>query len=204
MNLTPQYSVHEAIGVCLALCRRALDEVRTRAPIPGPVGAVGPEGKPGAKGESGARGERGEPGALGPPGLDGKDGARGPQGEAGRNASDLVLLQEQIEERIDRAFAAATFTSPDGGRTICLAIAGVVRAIKTKLVLDAGIWKEGKTYVPGDGVTLGGSFYIAQVENKTRPGELGSDDWRMAVKRGRDGRDVQPEEKPPLEPLRLK
>ena len=54
-------------------------------------------------------------------------------------------------------------------------------------MLDAGVWKEGAAYSRGDGVTLGGSFFIAQADTTAKPGK--SDDWRLAVKRGTDGRD---------------
>ena len=70
------------------------------------------------------------------------------------------------------------------------------------VVLDAGIWKEGSTYAAGDGVTSGGSFGIAQAPTSAKPGK--SDEWRLAVKRGNDGRDWRPEEKRALEPVRFK
>jgi hypothetical protein len=92
--------------------------------------------------------------------------------------------------------------TPDGGRTLRWAIGDTVHEIKTAIVLDAGVWREGATYVVGDGVTLGGSFFIAQAETSAKPGK--SDDWRLAVKRGSDGRDARTDEKRALEPLRLK
>src|SRR5262245_66324399 len=100
----PQYTINEAIGTSLAMGHRALAEVRALSRVPGPPGETGPEGKRGAKGDTGERGERGElgkEGKQGPPGIDGKDGERGAKGEAGRNASDLVLLEEDIEQRVD-------------------------------------------------------------------------------------------------------
>ena len=205
----PQYTLNEAIGVCLALCQRALTEVRALARLPGPPGEVGPEGKrgqPGEKGEKGEKGERGEKGSAGPAGLDGKDGERGPKGEPGRNASDLTLIEEMVEQRVERALAAMTVTTPDGGRTLIWSFAGKVRELKTALVLDAGLWKEGTTYVAGDGVTMGGQFYIAQVETKAKPHtrEAGND-WRLAVKCGRDGNNARSgDEKRALEPIRFK
>jgi hypothetical protein len=64
---------------------------------------------------------------------------------------------------------------------------------------DAGVWREDVTYRKGDGVSFGGSFFIAQKDN---PGKPETDDsWRLAVKRGRDGRngrDVVPGPKPPV------
>jgi hypothetical protein len=37
-------------------------------------------------------------------------------------------------------------------------------------------------------VTFGGQWYIAQTKTKAKPGE--SPDWRLAVRRGRDGKDA--------------
>jgi hypothetical protein len=56
----PQYTFAEALGTCLAVARRALDEVRSLARIPGPRGF---------------KGERGEQGETGPAGRDGYPGA---------------------------------------------------------------------------------------------------------------------------------
>lgn len=195
----PQYTLTEGFGVCLAMCHRALAEVRALARMPGPPGETGPEGKRGLQGE---RGEKGEPGAMGPAGLDGKNGERGEKGEPGRNASDLTFLQDYAAEQVRRAFKTATVTTPDGGRTLRWAIGDTVHEIKTALVLDAGVWKEGAAYVAGDGVTLGGSFFIAQADTTAKPGA--SDDWRLAVKRGNDGRDYRPEEERAAKPVRFK
>jgi integrin beta 3 len=201
----PQYTLNEAMGVCLAMCHRALAEVRALARIPGPPGETGPEGKRGPSGEKGEKGERGEPGkqgAIGPPGIDGKNGERGPKGENGRNASDLTFLQDYVVEQVERAIKTGTITTPDGGRTLRWAMGDVVHEIKTAIILDAGVWKEGITYAAGDGVTLGGQFFIAQVNTTAKP--LKSDDWRLAVQRGRDGRDYRPEKERALEPVRFK
>ena len=165
----PQYTLNEAIGVCLALCQRALAEVRALARIPGPRGERGPPGEIGIKGE------------------------RGPKGEPGRNASDLNYLQEYVIEQVDRMLKTGKLTTDDGGRTLRWALGDTVHEIKTAIVLDAGVWKDGTTYVAGDGVTLGGSFFIAQTTTATKPGK--SDEWRLAVKRGSDGRDARHEEK---------
>jgi integrin beta 3 len=201
---SPQYTLTEALSVCLAMCHRALTEVRALARVPGPAGETGPEGKRGLQGERGEKGERGEPGkqgAVGAAGAGGKDGDRGQKGEPGRNAADLTLLQEYIDQRVERTIDAASVTTPDGGRTLLLSLGGKVHQVKTAVVLDAGIWKEG-AYSVGDGVTSGGSFWIAQTETTAKPGK--SDDWRLAVKRGTDGRDYRPEDKRAPEVVRFK
>lgn len=188
----PQYTVNETIGVCLAMCHRALAEVRALARIPGPPGEIGPEGKRGATGigEKGDRGEQGKQGPMGPSGIDGRDGERGKQGEPGRNAADLTLIQEHIDTRLERMIEATTITTSNGGRTLIFCIGGrKIREVKTALVLDAGIWKEGAVYSEGDGVTQGGSFWIAQTTTSVKPGT--SEEWRLAVKRGNDGRDAK-------------
>ena len=65
----PQYTIAEALGVCLAISQRCLAEVRALALVPGPPGERGPEGKS-------IKGERGETGEAGPQGVAGKDAAQ--------------------------------------------------------------------------------------------------------------------------------
>lgn len=52
------------------------------------------------------------------------------------------------------------------------------------------LWREwvrqGVKYLEGDGVTWGGSFWIAQKDTATKPD---GGEWRLAVKKGRDGKD---------------
>lgn len=202
----PQYTLNETIGVCLAMCHRAVAEVRALAQLPGPPGEAGPEGKRGQKGDTGEKGDRGDvgkQGPIGPAGLDGKDGERGARGDPGRNAADLILLQEYIDQRIERMIEATTITTPDNGRTLHWALGGIkIREIKTGLVLDAGVWKEATVYSAGDAVSMGGSLFIAQTSTSAKPGK--SDDWRLAVKRGTDGRDARIEEARSIEPVRFK
>src|SRR5262245_13662746 len=202
----PQYTFLEVIGTALALAQRALAEVRALARMPGPPGAVGPEGKRGPKGDAGEKGERGEvgkQGATGAAGLDGKDGERGAKGEPGRNASDLTLVEEYVVQRVERVIETMALTTPDGGRTLRWSLGDkVLRALRTAIMLDAGVWKEGAAYVPGDAVSHGGSMFICQVATAARPGK--SDDWRLAVKRGSDGRDYRSEPQGQNDPIRLK
>ena len=168
----PQYTWAEGLGTALALGQRCLAELRTLARTPGPRGPAGKDGEPGQK------------------------------GEPGRNATDLAALFDRIDEQIEQRLLLATVTTPDGGRTMQWSMAGKVHEVKTAVVLDAGVWKEGAAYNRGDGVTLGGSFFIAQTDTSAKPGK--SDDWRLAVKRGNDGRDFRPEEKRQPEPVRMK
>lgn len=69
------------------------------------------------------------------------------------------------------------------------------------VVIDRGVFSEGKEYLPGDGVTWGGSFWIAQQKTTDKPDDKTS--WRLAVKKGRDGRDGVMKEAPVKGPIRV-
>jgi hypothetical protein len=196
----------------------------------GPRGHDGPSGPPGVAGDRGPQGEtgsdgpqglRGIDGPMGPPGPTGVHGEVGPQGlrgpsgdkgekgdpgRDGRDAADLALLRsyivEQVAETVAETFKAASFTSPDFGRTLNATLGGISHEIKTAIPLHVGLWKENTTYFIGDGVTHGGQFFIAQVDTTAKP--LTSNDWRLVVQRGRDGRDWRPPPDRPPEPVRFK
>lgn len=102
-----------------------------------------------------------------------KDGEPGKDGRDGLGFDDL-----QVEY--------------DGEKTITLKMekGDVVKEanIVMPIVIDKGIYKEGQTYLPGDGVTWGGSYWICKSESAAKPDSADSG-WRLAVKRGRDGKD---------------
>jgi hypothetical protein len=105
------------------------------------------------------------PGPPGPPGHDGSDG--------------LGFDDLRVTQRDDRSF------------TVTAARGDVVKEIGTaSFALDIyrGVWLEGKTYEPGDGVTWAGSEWHCQAPTTTKPGD-GSKAWTLKVKRGRDGKD---------------
>lgn len=106
---------------------------------------------------------------------DGKDGEPGIDGVDGVGFDDLEFEY-------------------DGERTVSLVFTKGERVkrfdVALPVVIDQGVYKQGKGYEAGDGVTWGGSYWIAQKDAPTgKPGEPGSEGWRLAVKRGRDGRD---------------
>jgi Collagen triple helix repeat (20 copies) len=176
---------------------------------PGECGAAGPPGEVGPAGPSGLQGvpgERGADGAQGPPGLAGARGEKGDTGRDGRDAGDLALIGSYIVEQIDATllerFKTFAMVTADGGRILTATFGAVVCEIKTELIIDRGVWAAERTYMPGDAISQGGSLFIAQQETSEKPGK--SDQWRLAVKRGADGRDWRPEEKPQLEPVRFK
>lgn len=80
----------------------------------------------------------------------------------------------------------------DDGRTIVRRYArgDQVKEFRHSLavVLDRGVYKAGGIYEAGDGVTWAGSFWIAQEKTTEKPDS--GQGWRLAVKRGRDGKDA--------------
>lgn len=108
-------------------------------------------------------------------GVDGRDGRDGINGKDGRDALDLDDLEYEQDE--------------DGRVTLRLVRGDVRKEIKLKfpVFVDRGVFKEGERYERGNGVTWGGSFWIAQKDDpEGKPGE--GDGFRLAVKKGRDAK----------------
>jgi len=78
----------------------------------------------------------------------------------------------------------------EDGQTIVVTMSAGERVTSKELRLpipvDAGVFKRGESYQKGQTVSYGGSLFIAQCETSQTP-ETGPD-WRLAVKRGRDGK----------------
>lgn len=99
---------------------------------------------------------------------------RMPKPKDGRDAFDLDDLDLSLDE---------------DGRTVRLRFMRGTdvreKTVTLSTLLDRGVYKAGQSYEKGDGVSWGGSFFIAQKETTALPDQ--SDEWRLAVKRGRDG-----------------
>lgn len=101
-----------------------------------------------------------------------KDGRDGKDGKDGRDG----LAVEDFDLTIDGRDLTVTITRGDFTKS---------RTLRIPALLDAGIFREGAAYEHGDGVTFGGSYWIAQKDLPAgKPGA--SADWRLAVKKGRD------------------
>lgn len=150
------------------------------------------DGKPGEKGAPGRDGiglagalidrdgslvvtlTNGEAKSLGP--VVGRDGDKG---EAGRDGADGVGFDDlDVVHDGERGF---TFRFTKGERV-------VEKHFELPVVVDRGVYAAGKEYAKGDGVSYGGSFWIAQEPTSERPD--GGKGWRLSVKKGRDGRDA--------------
>lgn len=93
----------------------------------------------------------------------------------------------------------------DGEKTVTLKF---VRGEQSKefplvlpVVIDRGVFSEGKTYEPGDGVTWARNYWIAQKHTAEKP--CAGPDWRLAVKGGRDGKDGKIEPAAKSGPIRV-
>lgn len=132
------------------------------------------------KPKDGLDGKDGRDGQPGVPGVPGRDGAIGPQGEKGmdgKDGRDGTLDGASIKQVDERTFQ---IVRADGSP--------LQGDLKFPIVLDRGVYKAGQVYEKSDGVTFGGSFWIAQDTTTEKPGD-GATRWRLAVKAGRDGRE---------------
>lgn len=184
--------------------------VRDGAPGPpgergelGPIGEKGLQGERGLSGELGPRGERGDAGERGPegpegkPGRDGRDGApgvQGAQGDKGIDGRDGILGKDGrdgIDGHDGLGFNDLDTMTDEYGRMYLRFTRGdVVKQFRLPGIVDRGVYKVGEVYLKGDGVTWGGSYWIAQEDTSAKPGEASAESraWRLAIKKGSDGK----------------
>jgi hypothetical protein len=194
--------------------------------IVGPVGPAGPPGPRGDVGEKGLDGAPGRDGAQGPSGAPGLPGTSVELkdvlphleahvakwlNEVERRAVDQVLRAIDAIPRprdgVDGMGIENLEVTDNGDGLVTFAfVGGDVRrefSVQVPRFSDRGVWKEGSDYLRGDGVSSGGSLWIAQKDApRGRPGDPDSD-WRLAVKKGRDGRDAAKGAPPAPAPVRL-
>lgn len=151
-------------------------------------------------GRDGADGRDGEPGAPGRDGLDVKDLFRADGGRLVAVMSDGTTKdlgqfigtdgKDGAPGRDGLGFEDLEFTEDEHGRPVAKFQRGnVVKSIALPCIIDRGPYRSGETYRKGDAVSYGGSLWIAQGETGERPD--GGAGWRLAVKKGRDGRDTE-------------
>ena len=114
----------------------------------------------------------GKDGVNGANGKDGVDGAPGKDGADGFGFDDLAF-----EHDGERGFVLR-FVKGDRTKEF---------VFQVPVVLDRGVYRAEQTYAKGDAVSWAGSLWIAQKGTTAKPD--GGADWRLAVKRGRDGKD---------------
>lgn len=168
---------------------------------PAPAGADGKDGEPGPAGEKGEPGKDGagiadlvidREGSLVATftdgrmknlglvvGKNGRDGRDGKEGAPGRDGFSLDNFDTRAGE---------------DGRTVELIFEqGDVRYVHElvfPVMIYRDVFKEGQEYEYGDAVTWGGSLWVAQRSTSAKPDGPDSG-WKLAVKRGRDGKDAK-------------
>ena len=128
-----------------------------------------------------------------------------------RRFSDLTLSWERqardtFEKAADRmpvpkdgrdAIPLDSFdlTLSEDGRTLTVkmqAADGVMeKSVRIASIIDRGTYKAAYDYEKGDAVTHGGCLWIAQNDAPEGAPGLGGEGWRLAVKKGRDGKDLR-------------
>lgn len=184
----------------------------------GAQGVVGVAGERGIDGKDGAPGERGEMGIHGLPGPVGERGEAGPVGPVGKDGHSVTMaelndwleasfskwalsVERRVFDEAQRVIANLPAAKDgkdgvsiadfefDGERTLrCRKTDGEIVSITFPVMIDRGTYNQerGADYERGDAVSFGGSLWIAQRSTIARPGT--DDSWRLAVKKGRDGK----------------
>lgn len=87
-------------------------------------------------------------------------------------------------------FEDLEFITDDDGRPVAKFQRGdIVKSIALPCIIDRGPYRATEAYQKGDAVSYGGSMWIAQEDTTEKPD--GGKGWRLAVKKGRDGRDTE-------------
>jgi hypothetical protein len=108
---------------------------------------------------------------------------RMPAPQNGTDGKDGLGFDDMTFEQIDERSGVLRFTRGTTIKEFPIALAGFV---------DRGLWQEGE-FTKGDGVTWEGNYWLARRDTKAKPGaegeDTGNNDWRLAVRKGRKGKD---------------
>lgn len=191
--------IAEEVGKAIAPLHAKIAELESREPIAGEPGEKGDPGEAGESGRDGADGKDGKDGrgvkdllidregqliatmedgemkSLGV--IIGKDGEAGKDGRDGLGFDDMDVCVLDDDRTIELAFRRGeeekAFT------------------LKWPTIIDRGVFKPEQEYEPGDGVTWGGQFYIANEKTNMKPdASKDGKPWRLAIRKGRDGKDL--------------
>lgn len=187
----------------------------------GKDGADGRDGKDGETGPAGADGRDGIDGKDGKDGADGRDGRDAleldildgidpkksyPRGTVAVYQGGLIKAERRTGPIGDslaaagwrvilRGVAQTELAPSEDLRTLSIRLTHtdgevVEQTLRSPSLIYREVYRDGVPYEGGDAVTFGGSLWVALRATTSKPGE-GSPDWRLAVKKGRDGRDAK-------------
>lgn len=105
---------------------------------------------------------------------------RMPKPKDGRDAVDLEGFDLVLSED-----GRTVTVKMQAGETV------IEKSVKIGAVIDRGTYKHDGQYEKGDGTSYGGSYWIAKCDNPQGVPGTGETDWRCAVKKGRDGKDLR-------------
>jgi hypothetical protein len=116
--------------------------------------------------------------------------------------ADMQAVERRIKDMFDAwpkpkdgadgvGFDDMTFETREDGCYLVWEKGDIVKEARLPIPMDRGVYKEGGAYHGGDGVTWGGNYYIATENTSAKP-DTSKDGkpWRLAVRRGRDGKDA--------------
>jgi len=120
----------------------------------------------------------------------GRDGEDADMATIERRIAECVKALPQPKDGIDGVgFDDLDLEEADDGVFIKFARGERTKRYRLPVVVDRGVYRQGASYGKGNGVTWGGCFWIARVDTSDKPGA--TDAWRLAVKKGRDGKDAR-------------
>lgn len=185
--------------------------------LDGKDGADGKDGENGRDGADGKDGIDGKDGRDGIDGKDGLNGEKGLDGKDGRDGEDGVGLAGAVIDRggeliVTTTKGAAIKLGPVVGRdgehglgfddmsaeadgegrvTLKFMRGSQVKEfpLNFEIPVYRGYWREGRKSEAGHMLTHEGSVWIAKRANCSKPCLENKEDWQLAVRKGRDGRD---------------
>ena len=102
-------------------------------------------------------------------------------GDNGKNGATFTLDDFDIEPYEDGRTFKFCFTNGEEMHSFELCIPSII---------DRGVYSTERDYERGDAVSWGGSLWIAQKDGPGKP-DTADSGWRLAVKKGRDGKDAK-------------
>lgn len=196
---------------------RVTEYLTANPPAKGEKGENGQNGKDGVDGKDGRDGRDGVDGKDGIDGKDGLQGDKGLDGKDGRDGEDGVGLAGAVIDRdgeliVTTTKGAAIKLGPvvgrdgadglgfddmsaesDGEGRVTLKFMRGQQVKEFPLTFEIpvyrGYWREGRKCEAGHMLTHEGSVWIAKRANCSKPCVENKEDWQLAVRKGRDGRD---------------
>src|SRR5690554_3992689 len=157
---------------------------------PPPKGEKGEKGDPGEKGEQGMRGEKGDPGIGATGAMIDKTGELIVTLSNGQLQRCGIVVGKDGKDGKDGSDLSDIDIDYDGERTISIKANNgeVAKRYRMPIVIDKGYWRDGCVAEKGDSYTHDGSLWIALKDTTARPSSQAKEDWRLAARKGRDGK----------------